>query len=344
MILTRVPRDIPIFLALSAGLSVAAHGFVEYLMTERLSSTAGLIFLFILPMYALLASVIAFYLGLAIRFIWRRHALVQPENRQPKWWILPGLLIIAGASFAGLIFLILPIYSLVASVIAFYLSLAIRFVWLIWRRHALVQPENRQLKWWILPGLLVLIVAGASLFGALEAVRTENAARPAVLIDAGKLQRIFVSNNAAVPVRKGKLLFRYGKAPEPITWGLNTSEFIISDNQIQIRDQTNSQQVTFSTTALDYINEVHAVPVWFAEYSQPLLAVVVAGRATGRRAIIVVVSPDYDVLLEERIQRFWKINSNTIVDVQKDPSGKGEAIAIGSDCEKSLIIWPATQY
>lgn len=270
--MTRVPRDIPLFLALAAGLGLAVYGFTELHMTARPSSTAGLAYLFI-PFWSIVVAGAAFLLGLVVRAAWKRFF---PEQRDSKHF------------------------------------------------------------WWVLPSLLGFVLVAASLLGRFDAIETETAAQPAVLVDAGKLERVFVPNED-IRIREGKLLYKYDKTPENIVWGPNTSEFVIGDGQVQVRDRSGSRKVIISTAALDYVTQAHAVPIALAQYTQPGLAVVIAGRATGRRAIVLVLAPDYQVLLEERLYRFWELRSPA-VEVRADQATKGEAIVVGPGCEKSLVI------
>lgn len=270
--LTRVPRDIPLFLTLAAGLGLAVYGFTELHMTARPSSTSGLAYLFI-PFWSFVAAGAAFVLGLVVRTAWTR---ISREQQNPK-------------------------------------------------RH-----------WWVLPTLLVFILAGASSLGGFHAIETEKAAQPAVIVDAGKLDRAFVPD-ADTRIREGKLFYKFDRAPEQIVWGSNTSELVVGDYQVQVRDRGSSRRVVVSTGALDYITQIDAVPIALPQYAQPGLAVVIAGRATGRRAVVLVLAPDYEVLLEERLHRFWELQS-AAVEVRTDQLTKGEAIVVGPGCEKSLVI------
>jgi len=270
--LTRVPRDIPLFLALAVGLGLAAFGFTELHMDARPSSTAALAYLFI-PFWAVALGGAAFLFGLAIRGVWKR---IFPEQ---------------------------------------------------------VGPEHNR---WMLPVLLVIIVITAASLGALDAVRVEEAARPATLVDSGRLLRAFVAN-ADSRIREGKLIYEIERIPEPIVWGANSSALIIGYDQVQLVDRANARKVKISTGALDYITQVHAVPIALSNYSQPGLVLVIAGRATGRRAIVMVLGPSYEVLLEERLYRFWELSSAT-VEVRANRATGEELVVVGPGCEKSLVI------
>jgi hypothetical protein len=73
--------------------------------------------------------------------------------------------------------------------------------------------------------------------------------------------------------------------------------------------------------------------------SNLLLAIVICGRATGRRAIVLVIAPDYSALLEERIYRFWQLDQKAL-EIRKDHLTGTENIVIGPGLDKSLVIRP----
>ena len=236
------------------------------------------------------------------------------------------------SSTAGLALVFIPIYACVAAVAALVLGFAVRAAW----GFAFVEPQDPKRYRIILPSLLGFILAGASACGAFRASEIERAARPAVLVDTGKLEHTFVAN-ADRAVRKGKQFYSFDAPPQPIVWGVNTSDLVIGADQVQVRDRSSPRWVAVPIAALDYITQIDAVPVALPQYVQPGLAVVIAGRATGGKAMIVVLTPDYEVLFEERLDRFWALQSRT-VEVREDQLTKVEAVVVGPGCEKSLVL------
>jgi hypothetical protein len=97
------------------------------------------------------------------------------------------------------------------------------------------------------------------------------------------------------------------------------------------------REVVISTSALDYITKIDAVPLFTKTENEPLLAVVISGRATGRRAVVLVIAPDYDTVLEERLYRFWELDQ-TALEIRKEQLTGSENIVIGPGCDKSLVI------
>lgn len=273
MILTRIPKDIPIATALACGFGLLSFGFTSLFMDPRPSSTAGLGMVFI-PIWSLVAGVGGYALGLIVRALWNHLALTFTNTRAQRW---------------------------------------------------------------ILPVLLVLVVSGASLFGWVEVIKVEAEAKPAVILDRGILDRQFVPNGD-VFMRSSIELYNYDRAPQAISWGRNNSEVLIGNSEVRIRDtRIPKREVVISTSTLDYITKINAVPLFTKGDNEPLLAVVICGRATGRRAIVLVISPDYSALLEERVYRFWQLDQIAI-EIRRDHLTGTESIVIGPACEKSLVI------
>ncbi|MDP4272008.1 MAG: hypothetical protein Q8909_18085 [Bacteroidota bacterium] len=279
MLLTRIPKDIPVTAALAGGFGLMAFGFTALFLDPRPSSTAGLGLLFI-PIWSLVAGACGYALGLVIRALWNRLAPNSTFSRAQRW---------------------------------------------------------------VLPGLLVLVVSGASLFGWWEVLKVEVKAKPAVIIDTGKLERQFVPNSDTF-VRSSIELYQYDRSPPPISWGQNNSEVAIERSAVRIRDTgMPNREVVISTSALDYVMRIHAAPLYTKAESEPLLAVLICGRATGRSAIVLVIAPDYSTILEERLYRFWQLD-RTALEIRKERLTGSENIVIGSGCEKSLVIRHKTDY
>jgi hypothetical protein len=81
---------------------------------------------------------------------------------------------------------------------------------------------------------------------------------------------------------------------------------------------------------------VDAAPI-SATGGPPLLAVVISGRATGRRAIIAVIDENYKVVFEEQVQRFWELR-DTPIEIRVRPAAADEYFVVGPRCNESLIL------
>jgi hypothetical protein len=236
------------------------------------------------------------------------------------------------SSTSALALLFIPFWAVIAGAAGFVLGLAARGAW----KSVPSERQNQKRHSWVLPSLLAFILVGASTLGAFHAGETEKAAEPRVIVDAAKLDRAFAAATGS-RIREAKQVYKADPPSDQVGWGPNTTELLYRDSQVQLRDRGSNRNVVVSTAALDYITRVYAVPVALAAYAQPSLAIVITGRATGRRAIVLVLAPDYEVLLEERIYRCWHLDSPAI-DVRSDQSNKSEAIVVGPTCETPLVI------
>jgi hypothetical protein len=125
-----------------------------------------------------------------------------------------------------------------------------------------------------------------------------------------------------------------------LTWGSNRSELLVADDQVVLRDTATGKNAQFVTGTLDYITRVDAVPL-SSMRGASLLAVVICGRATGRRAIVAVIDENYKIVYEEQVERFWELGA-TPVEVRAG-SDVGEYVVVGPASYESLILKPKSQ-
>jgi hypothetical protein len=55
--------------------------------------------------------------------------------------------------------------------------------------------------------------------------------------------------------------------------------------RIRFNDRRRPSFVDLEATGLDYLNRIHAAPLFVRGNVEPLLVIIIAGRATGRRAL-----------------------------------------------------------
>jgi hypothetical protein len=225
-------------------------------------------------------------------------------------------------------FFFIPIWGGLAAVAGLVLGFVVRAVW-----HALKRSEA-ETNTSALRATLACAVVAAAAAGALSVVHYEQAAEPRVRLDGGLLVREFRAD-LGKPVRTSTVLYDSDKKTATLSWGGNTSELVIDDDQVLLRDTTSGKNARFATAALDYITRVDAVPV-LAEQGPSLLAIVICGRATGRRAIVATVDENYQVIFEEQVKRFWQL-SDTPVEVRAG-SEHDEYVVVGPYSYESLVL------
>jgi hypothetical protein len=69
--------------------------------------------------------------------------------------------------------------------------------------------------------------------------------------------------------------------------------------------QSSSADITL--TGLDYITYIHATHFAGSKNRDPFLRLPSTGVQTGRRVMIVVVDSEYNIVYQQRVERFWNL-------------------------------------
>jgi hypothetical protein len=235
------------------------------------------------------------------------------------------------SSTAGLGFLFIPIWGGLAAIVGLVLGFIARALWR--RAKGSAEPERPTWALLVVLGGAIVVSAGA---GALDVIYYEQEAKPQLRYDSGQLVREFRPDSER-SLRTSTVLYDSADdKPKGLSWGNNRSELLFANDRVVLRDTATGKNVSFRTAALDYITRVDAVPV-SATPTQPILAVAISGRATGRRAIIAVIDENYKVIFEEQLERFWELR-DTPIEIRTRPAARDEYIVIGPRCDKSLIL------
>ncbi|MBM4361841.1 MAG: hypothetical protein FJ104_04110 [Deltaproteobacteria bacterium] len=274
--LSRTPKDLPWFCALTGALSVSAHGFTQLWLAQRLSSTGALAYIFI-PVAAAVVGAIGALLGALVRWIWVR---------------------VRGSS---------------------------------------AQLESTAL----LPALLALCVGASAGLAALHTREVEAAAMPRVFVDAGRFERAPPPSDLS-RARPSKLLLDGSSAPKHYAWGGRLVEVKRSELGVQVRDTSSGGVINISAEGLDSVTSVHVAQFSAIKSSPPGLAMVVTGRASGKRAMVVLVSPSFELVIEERIERFWPRAENPLHVTRE--SDESELVVVGGECQGAYALRARASY
>ena len=234
------------------------------------------------------------------------------------------------SSTAPLGFLFVPVWGVLAAVVGLVLGFIVRAVW----RRAKGSAEAERNTWALL-GTLAFSVIASGVAGALSVVQYEQEAKPRIRTDSGLLVREFRPDSEK-PVRTSTTLYDSDRKAAGLSWGSNKSELLFADYHVELRDTVSGKSAQFATPALDHITRVDAVPL-SATRGPALLAIVISGRATGRRAIISVIDENYKVVFEEQVQRFWELR-DTPIEIRVRPADADEYIVVGPRCSESLVL------
>jgi hypothetical protein len=237
------------------------------------------------------------------------------------------------SSTFGLGYLFVPIWALLYGALGFAAGALIRFIWR--RAHA---PEESASRTRGLQISLCAVVLLAALYGAAGVFINETQSQPAIVIDHGIVANSIAADSNPV-VRLATQVMGRDEIAQSVTWGRNDSAILIDGLRVQFNERRRSPFVDLDATGLDYLNRIHVAPLFVRGKVEPFLVVVIAGRATGRRALVTVLSPEYQIVFQQRAERFWELTSPSL-EIRRDTTDGQEIAVVGPDCAQSLILKP----
>jgi len=238
------------------------------------------------------------------------------------------------SSTIGLGYLFVPIWALIFGIVGLAGGALVRFVW----RRAHPEPSDSTKRTRGLQLSLVAIVFLASLYGAARVFTNEALSQPAIIVDTGTVSHSLASNSDP-RIRSATQLLGRDEIAQSISWGRNDSAILVDGLRVQLNDRRRPPFADLDARGLDYLNQIHAAPVFVRGKDEPFLVVVIAGRATGRRALVTVLSPEYQIVFQQRVYRFWELASSAL-EIRRDASDGAEIAVVGPDCAESLILRP----
>ena len=204
----------------------------------------------------------------------------------------------------------------------------------IWRRLKPNSPEAIT-KGSGLRLTLLAVIIGSSLWGVASVFIYEAGSKPTVMSDSGDVS-VNTAANADTAVRKSIQLYGGPQSPQKIiTWGQNETQAVVGGLDIRLNDRNRSVGLNLKGSGLDYITYIHAASLTLSKYQNPFLVVVITGRATGHRALVVVIDGDYRVLYQSRIERFWP---NDPLEIRRAANTTEELAVIGPTCDEPIVL------
>ena len=238
------------------------------------------------------------------------------------------------SSTSGLAVVFIPFWSMLAALVGFVIGLGLRGLWPA--SNTATEPPPKPT--WMLVIILLGVIGAAGALGATTASQFEAQADPKILLDAGILNREIGAHSGRA-LRTGSRVYRFGEQPGSITWGTRSSTFAVYNDRVEVGDTKTSKLFTASTAALDYVTRIDAA-LLNAPSGSEFLALVISGRATGRRALVVVLNSTYEPVFEERVERFWQLDDNALEIRVREPD-EAESVVIGPTCDESLVLFIA---
>jgi hypothetical protein len=239
-------------------------------------------------------------------------------GRQSSTFVIGPFLAVIGAPFlaaAGL---------LVGKLLAFLL-------------RSRMPPGLTRMAIWCAPLLLAMIAIAAYIHARAPLYAAEREARPRVIVNAMQIARHTAKLEADGFMRATRVYDHLAKVNQPIPWG---------DRSVRLANLGTTLEVGFSPTGnplkiplpgISYVTAVDAVPLAIGPRAHPMLALLITGRATGRRDLIALVSDNGDLAYLELLDRFWNFRS---VPLAIMPSPTGDLVLVGTDPQNLLVFAP----
>jgi hypothetical protein len=207
------------------------------------------------------------------------------------------------------------------------------------RLVAHVLPEMsataRKHRTWIAALVLVVIAAVAYWQQAAPMLAADREATPRVLVNTVNLQRAPNAAPSGGLVNASRVLDSIGKVNQSIPWGQSTAHLVESGDWLEIIILPHGHRTRVALSGIDYISYVDAVPLRLGQEQRPALALLITGRATGRRDILCLIAEDGALLYQEILDRFWNFRT---VPLAIAPSATGDWVLVGSDGQLPLAF------
>jgi hypothetical protein len=211
------------------------------------------------------------------------------------------------SSTAAIGFVFVPIYGVITGGFGLLIGLVIRF---IWRGVSTIDLPTSKVK----KGSSVILIFSfltSVILGISSTYKYIKGTEPAILHDGGVFKYTIVPVSLRA-VKSATKMFDAFESVETVKWGENETQIIKSKSEYLVKDNLNGKTCSLPYSGLDYVTAVYGVPMAISEGDHQVLAMVIAGRATGGRAILALMSNDYELLYVERFERFWSLDVNPL--------------------------------
>jgi hypothetical protein len=185
--------------------------------------------------------------------------------------------------------------------------------------------------------LLLLVGVVASRQASQPIHAAEREARPRVILNAAQIHKR-TSGLPAESIQHAVRIYDYlARINQPLQWEGRSVNLVNAGETLELRLSPAGSVVRIPLPGIDYINFVDAAPLRMGSSASPVLALLITGRATGRRDLIAIVSEAGELVYLELLDRTWNFRS---VSLAISASPAGDLILVGSEPQDLLLFAP----
>jgi hypothetical protein len=234
------------------------------------------------------------------------------------------------SSTSGLAYLTLSVTVPVFAAGGYYLGVLLRR--LLWPDWATRESRRRPL----LAGLGLLgAIASAAALGIADVREREEAARPRILDTTSAVDRIVRTDAGLGTTRAGQLLWEWPDRSHALGLGGKPVALDVQPSSVTLHTPS-ARSVPLDTSDLGYVDGAYGV-VLHSGTGREWLVVVISGRATGRRAIVAVLSDSLQLLHLELLERCWRLDEIPVV-ASVPAAGDDELAVLPRTCSGAIAF------
>jgi hypothetical protein len=210
--------------------------------------------------------------------------------------------------------------------------------WLVERLAGPRMPDQvvRSLKWF-LPAALVAIAVLASYKASAPIHAAERAAFPRVIVNTAQLHKRMATLSGESIVPASRAYDYLQKMDVALDWGGESVRFAARADGLEVRFSPAGTSLVIPTPGIDYMLAVDAIALRSGSNARPMLALLITGRATGRRDLLAVLSESRELVYLELLERTWNMRLSSLAVAQ---SPAGDLLLVGSDPQQRLRYSP----
>jgi hypothetical protein len=195
---------------------------------------------------------------------------------------------------------------------------------------------SRSLRWCAVLALTLVCVLAAWRAGA-PVLAAGREAMPRVLVNTVQIQKSPTSAPPDNLQRATRVYDRVRKLDSPIQWEDRTVRLTNAGDALELRSVETATPLRIPLPGIDYIICIDALPLRMGADARPVLALLITGRATGRRDLIALVGRNDELLYLELLERSWDFRE---VPLAIAPAAGGGVVLVGSGAQGLLAFAP----